>query len=252
MLLIKECILASKRKKAKSTRYSNEWILICLLIRIKHQATYTFLRENKILPLPAKSTIESYLKRVRSKCGFDKEFLENFEKQLSKLPEGARHGVLLFDEMIVRKSIAVNSRTATFDGLADDGTNSTSSLNEMADHALVIMFSSLQANFHQPIATFASKNSTPGETLAKLILQAITVIENAGGKIDAMICDGATTNRKMWDEFNVSGKIDAVNHFVANPCNENRNIYIFSDSPHLIKCVRNRVMSKNLKVNIYL
>ena len=248
MLLIKECISASKRKQVKSTKYSNEWILICLLIRIKHQATYHFLRENKILPLPARSTIESYLRRVKCKCGFDDEFLKCFENQLKKLPPGAKHGVLLFDEIIVRKSVAVNSQTATFDGLVDNGTGSASSLNEMADHALVLMFSSLQANFHQPIATFASKNSTVGSTLAKIILQAIIVIENAGGRIDAMICDGATTNRKMWREFNISGKMNKVSHCLINPFDESRNIFIFSDSPHLIKCTRNRLKRQNFKV----
>ncbi|XP_018310127.1 uncharacterized protein [Mycetomoellerius zeteki] len=77
----------------------------------------------------------------------------------------------------------------------------------MADHALVFMFTSLADNFQQPMAIFGCVGATKGRVLAQLTLQAIIFLEEVGARVHGIICDGATTNRKMWDEFGISGKI---------------------------------------------
>lgn len=210
------------------------------------------MRDNKILPLPSISTINEYLKNVRVDVGFDKGFFKDFKKKLSSMKERYRHGVLLFDEMKIKKHVAVNARTLTFDGLSDTITaeGTKEGTNEKADYALVFMFSTIHGNIHQPIATFLSKNATKGEVLAKLILQAITEVENAGGKVFGLTCDGASPNRKMWSSFKISGKIENLNVSMCNPVNEFRSVYFFSDVPHLLKCVRNRLKENDLKVSL--
>ncbi|XP_076299767.1 uncharacterized protein LOC143218463 [Lasioglossum baleicum] len=60
-LIIKECLRASKYKSPKGNRYNNEWLLLCLLLYKKSPTTYNFLRNNKILPLPAHSTVTKYV-----------------------------------------------------------------------------------------------------------------------------------------------------------------------------------------------
>jgi len=165
-------------------KYTREWLLLCLLLRIRSPKAYNMLLDNQILPLPSRSTMHRYLSNVNFDCGFDKEFFKAFKKKLQNLSEAARHGILLFDEMSIRQSITVNSTTLTFEGLSNIKNDST--LNDLADHALVFMFNSLQANFYQPVAMFASKNATPGTVLATLVLRAIIEIENAGGFVGAM------------------------------------------------------------------
>jgi len=68
------------------------------------------------------------------------------------------------------------------------------------------MFSSLKYAFHQPIGMFACKDATPKDMLAELVLKAIVEVEKAGGKVYGIICDGASTNRKMWTKFGINGK----------------------------------------------
>ena len=182
-----------------------------MLLRIKSPSAYNLLRANNILPLPSLSTIQRYLRDVKVDCGFDEEFFVDFKQKLSTLKSKTRHGVLLFHEMKVRKSLYVNPESLTFNGLATADIINTESTDDQADYALVFMFSSVHGNFHQPIATFLSKNATKGEILAKLILQAITEVEKAGGYVDGLIYDGATPNRKMWTQFNISGKKDKLN-----------------------------------------
>lgn len=71
-----------------------------------------------------------------------------------------RHGVLLFDEIPLRKGLYVNTQDLTYSGLEDMGEEVEVSGNK-ADHRLVF-FQSLADKFSQPIAVFASSNSVKG------------------------------------------------------------------------------------------
>lgn len=54
----------------------------------------------------------------------------------------------------------------------------------------------------------------------------------------------------MWRHLGVSGKLDNTRHFFEHPLDSERKVFVFSDAPHLIKCVRNRILQqKFLKVN---
>lgn len=74
---------------------------------------------------------------------------------MSKKPEKHRHGILLFDEVQLRKVIYVNTRNLSYSGLEDLGDDIINS-DKKADHGLVLMFQSLTQKFSQPIAVFAS------------------------------------------------------------------------------------------------
>lgn len=76
--------------------------------------------------------------------------------------ENQKKGILLLDEIYLRSSISVNSRTLTYSGLEDFGGELTNRENEKADHGLVFMWASLADSFTQPIAVFASKGPVEG------------------------------------------------------------------------------------------
>ena len=106
------------------------------------------------------------------------------------------------------------------------------------------MFSSLKTKFNQPIGVFASHNSTNSLQLAKLILAAIASIENAGGMVMGMVCDGAQTNRGVWSEFGINGKLnETIVCSFDNPVAD-RQIYVISDVPHLFKVIRNNLFNR--------
>jgi len=65
-----------------------------------------------------------------------------------------------------------------------------------------------------------------------------------GVKIDGIVSDDASTNRKLWVELGISGSMDCVQNL-----DDSRQIFMFLDAPHLIKNVRNRLLNKkSLKV----
>lgn len=55
--VIKQILAALKRKSPKGRRYSEHWLLLCLLMHMWSPCGYRFLRENDILPIPAVRTI---------------------------------------------------------------------------------------------------------------------------------------------------------------------------------------------------
>jgi hypothetical protein len=111
------------------------------------------------------------------------------------------------------------------------------------------MFVPLADNYEQPVAVFVSKGPTKGLVIAQLILKAITLLKNAGAFIHGIVCDGAAPNQKFWTEMGKSGKYNEVKNWFEHPIDSNRKIFIFSDTPHLFKNIRNRLYNKKeLKV----
>ncbi|KAL3199858.1 hypothetical protein MRX96_043744 [Rhipicephalus microplus] len=95
--------MKSNAKSATAARYKKEWIYDCLLLKIKSTAVYTFLHENKFLPLPNPRTLYGYLRNLKADFGFDSTLFTVLCEKLEAVPERERRGVLMFDEMSVRK-----------------------------------------------------------------------------------------------------------------------------------------------------
>lgn len=48
----------------------------------------------------------------------------------------------------------------------------------------------------------------------------------------------------MWGMLGVNAKIETLNNSFKNPFDNSREVYVFSDTPHLLKTVRNRLYTK--------
>ncbi|XP_071640111.1 uncharacterized protein [Temnothorax longispinosus] len=245
---LSQIIDAAKRKNSKGRKYSEEWILLCMLMHMRSASGYEFLRSNEILPLPCVRTIRRYLSKIDSTCGFDPQFFEVLKVALNKKEESLRHGILLLDEMSTRESVSVATKNLTYKGLIDFGSGEERSTNftEKADHALVIMYQTLNDSYAQPIAVFASKGPVKGDVLAKLIIKAISLMEKIGAKIHGVVSDGASTNRKFWTVLGVNASKDNLRNYFEHPLVEGRKVYVFSDTPHLMKTIRNRLYNNKV------
>lgn len=136
--LIKECFSASKNKNTKSRRYSENWLMLCLLFNIRSPGAYKYLRDSQLLPLPHPKIVRQLLSCLKSTCGFDEDFLSLLAKKVQHMSTMEKHEVLLFDEISLRKSMQVSSSNLSYIGLEDHGNESTCH-KEFADHALVFM-----------------------------------------------------------------------------------------------------------------
>lgn len=107
------------------------------------------------------------------------------------------------------------------------------------------MFRPFVGNWVQAIGCFLTKHNADCETLANLILEAITLLENSGYFVDGVVADGAQWNRGMWKKFGINENLGSC----AHPYKENRELFFFSDFPHLVKNVRKYVIdNENFQV----
>ena len=146
--------------------------------------------------------------------GFNAKFFEVLKEHFAKKSGKQLYGALLLDEIATRKNLLLDQKSMTMKGISDVGDNVPKDINtEMADHALVLMFQPLYEEYSQPIAVFASRVPTHGNELAKIVVQAIVLLENAGAKIHAVVSDGGGPNRKMWNTMGCSGRMDGFKRF---------------------------------------
>lgn len=92
------------------------------------------------------------------------------------------------------------------------------------------------------------KNATPGDILAKILLQVILQLEQIGANIIGIACDGSATNKKAWGELNISGKLGYINNNIPNPYEIHRKIYFLGDPVHEIKCIRNNLLKVKMAI----
>lgn len=80
--------------------------------------------------------------------------------------------------------------------------------------------------------------------MSKIIVKAMLLLEDAGVQVLGITGDGASTNRSMWNMLGVSGKLKNIKTMFVNPFDNSRQVFVFSDAPHLIKTIRNRLYTK--------
>lgn len=107
----------------------------------------------------------------------------------------------------------------------------------LGDHALVVQFVPFQGGWNQVLACFLSKGNVKGKPLSKIVLEGITLSENAGLRVDGVTSDGARWNHNMWAQFGVGADNSSCEH----PCDESRRLWFFSDWCHLLKAMRNNL-----------
>ncbi|KAL3186004.1 hypothetical protein MRX96_028133 [Rhipicephalus microplus] len=242
-LIIDQCIMKANMKSAKAARYKKEWLYDCLLLKIKSTAVYTFLHENNFLPLPHPRTLYSYLKNLKAGFGFDENLFDILKDKVEKIPKRERRGVLMFDEMSVRKSLHVRESDMALLGKVDlaEHTKPTDQVKD-GDHVLVFLFRPFLGGWSQTVGAFCTSGAAPGSTVAKLILQCIVLLSNAGVIVEAVTCDNSTSNRSALNSLGVSGDVTRVSTSFEHPCDSSKVIQAIIDPPHIFKCIRNNLL----------
>ena len=201
------------------------------------------LRENGYLPLPSFATLNRAIHCMRPDFGFDQSLCAGLKEKLLQFNAHERRGMLLFDEVQISEHLQFRPELGKVVGLVDYGKHTEpNQANKECDHALVFLFRPHFSGWIQTIGCFAASGTTPAVVLAKLVLETIILLENCGARVDGVVCDGASTNRKALSQMGFCGSKDALCNKMQNPCDDKRSIFFFSDVPHLLKTVRNNLL----------
>lgn len=279
ILVIKTILRKAETKNSRSMRYDPEFLLECVMLRIKSKSTYNHLRTNNILPLPSAETIRRLLSCMPCKFGLNSFALSSIKTFLSGKPKAMCYGSLVWDEMAISGDVTFDSMKLVFEGFVDYGEdegfgepiNFKKHEGELADHALVLIFRPYRYSWIQPIACYATKGACPGSVIHQLMGRAIAVLHQQGAIVKSVVCDGAQTNKTVMRLCGITGKHNCIaNTFngsenVPNtsttsplPVNDDSSqdvtsfehptldealIYFLVDVPHLLKTIRNNIFT---------
>ncbi|KAH9380738.1 hypothetical protein HPB48_008880 [Haemaphysalis longicornis] len=217
-------------------------------MKMKSPALYEHLRKEKILAVPSKTTLRKYLKSYKAGFGFTMKVFDVLRRKTSSMDEFKLHGGLLVDEMKLSEHLSVNNG-GHIEGFVDLGPfTSEEDKHTICDHGMAILFVPFVGKWTQVLAAFATKNNIKGTLLAKIMLETVILAEKSGLKVDFITSDGATWNRKMWSLMGIRASSTNTKCSAPHPVDPERRLHFLSDFPHLIKCLRNGLLTSDYKL----
>ncbi|XP_018367291.1 PREDICTED: uncharacterized protein LOC108763871 isoform X2 [Trachymyrmex cornetzi] len=118
---IKACWRYARSNDKRGMRYTKDWILECLLLRIKSRKAYIHLRSHNILALPTIGTLNKYIKNFSPSYGFDPALFAMLKEKSAAMKPEERRGTLVHDEMKLSESVAFMEHDLTKLGFVDLG-----------------------------------------------------------------------------------------------------------------------------------
>lgn len=128
----------------------------------------------------------------------------------------------------------------------------TGSMGTLANSMMVFMVKGLFSRLQFPYVQFPC-TAVSGDLLFDPFWEAVRRLERSGFRVLGVTCDGLAANRRFIKLHHADGSSGLV-YKTSNPyAQERRDLFFFSDPPHLLKTTRNCWASKNrtLWVSIY-
>ena len=186
--------------------------------------------------------------------------------QVDQVDEFKKCVCIVMGEMYVKENLVYNKNSGKLIGFCDLGDinnhllhfqNSLEGGRETAEQTLaktmfVIMVRGLFTRLQYPYVQFPCTTKMSGDMLYDLVWEAVYRLERLTLKVIAITADGASINRRFFKLHSTSSTPEAIVHKARNlHSRDSRDIYFFSDVPHLIKTVRNAWESKTRLLWVY-
>lgn len=230
-------------------RYSKQEKIFSLAFYKMGPRAYRWMRNIFVLPAPI--TLSRMISSANLKPGVNESIFSHLRKRGTKMSETDRLCVLLFDEMALCPHFDYNKKKDLIRGFVDNGKEAD---NKIADHALVFMLRGILKNYKQPLFYTFCSGSTSKVELKNQLKTVISEVQSAGFKVVATICDQGASNVSVIKELVHETKSAYLrdnkefkhNIFMMN----NQEIVPLFDVPHLLKGIRNNMLTKDIICNI--
>lgn len=232
--------LKNFKKKPRGRRWSFKDKCFCLTIYKKSPSVYGLL--HSLLTLPDASTLRFTLRGLHLEPGFHKKVFKELERRISSWSKKQKTVVIMFDEIALKKGLFYNKFLGCIDGFEDYAHLGRTS--GIASHALVFMVRGVHKNFKIPIGYFFAKGTTPSEVLAELLVDGIKMLQSIGFNVVASISDQGATNRGAINLLR--DKCEEGEYESLYIVDEAKIVHLF-DTPHLIKNIRNNMMTADVR-----
>ena len=148
---------------------------------------------------------------------------------------------VVLDEMTIKEGVSYNPSRDEVEGYEDFGYLGRTAF--IANHAIVFLVRGLHDKWKQPVGYFLSSGTMKGHTMATLLKDCISKVENCGLTVKVIISDQGSNNRNMFET--VIGITEQEPHFMHS----GHKVYVLYDPPHLVKNVRNNLKKHGFNVD---
>ncbi len=238
MLFNEDQMKALGRKSNRGVKWSTETIQKGLRTKfVCSSRGYDVLLEQG-QPLPSQRTLRRSLEDVKFASGVLDEMFILMKTKVSAMKETERECCITLDEMTIESKIEWDKALDQLTGYVNLPRHSGK-----ANHALVFMLSGISTRWKQVVAYYYTGSSTNGSVLKDIILSIITKAEHICLNVTTVTSDMGAANQKMWSSFGISVTKSSRIHSIVHPLEDNRKLYFMSDPPHVLKNIRNFLIS---------
>ena len=218
--------------------------------------------------LPSRSTLLRFVGGNTTVCGVDPEVLMRLQLMVQQgKMEGMRsEGALVFDAMHIQKDVQQRSRAVRSGGkkvvmtenvgygddfdrfkTPDALVDVVGASGPLATQVLVYKFLHLTSGFEYPVASYPYETAC-AERILSTFSDVMEKLDSIGLRVHVVVADGAPENRKfakMKTHLPEDGDLtsDTFRRAWAKNPHTGRNIYFLSDYVHMIKKLRNALVS---------
>ncbi|KAJ1530256.1 hypothetical protein ONE63_005179 [Megalurothrips usitatus] len=229
--------LKNFKRKPRGRRWTVDEKLFALAIFKRSPRVYRFLQQH--LTLPCESTLKNLLQEIPLQPGISEPLINLLKVSAKKMKSSDLYCTLLFDEVFLVSNLSFNKLTGKLGGFEDYGRHGRTSL--VADHALVFMAQGITKKWTLPVAYYFVHGTCPSHMLKILICDVVRALHDAGYNVLATASDQGPTNQKAVAELKSSTK-DEIFYEIDG----RRMVHIW-DIPHILKNVRNNLLSSDIQ-----
>ncbi|KAG0445281.1 hypothetical protein HPB47_017388 [Ixodes persulcatus] len=202
----------------KRPTWSETTVRHCVILRNLSTKTYEYIRQEELLKLPCRNTLQKYVGNPAGEVGFSSLVCSRLRTEVESLktPQ-SRVCSLVVDEMHIRQRLDYNKQQDAFIGdvnlSVELGHLVPSYENSLANALLCFLLCGLSVGFKIPIGYFFTKGCT-GDQLAAVILHIIQKVEGLGLEVVRLVSDNHKSNVASSSSYR-TGTLISVDHNAA-------------------------------------
>ena len=231
-------------KRARGTQWRAETVKKAVQLRYACGARgYEFLRQASH-PVPAYRTLCQRVQHVDMNPGIDNCLLDMLATKLSVYSNSDRDCSMLIDEVQIKERLEYDKGLKRIMGSVSEDIYGHSS--NLASHALCFMVRGVRTNWKQMVAWYATGPSTPGVKQWQVAEKLIELLYERGITVRAIVSDMGPNNQSMWKHVGIYSRRDLVVNSIQHPVSSAQQLYFLADVPHLLKNLRNMLLTHYL------
>ncbi len=219
----------------KKKHYPLTFKAFAISLYYKSPSCYRFLQTR--YKLPAKSTINLWLSKLRFQEGFCENLLKLLKIRVQRLPPSDRHCVLIADEISLKKSVDFCASTDKVFGVGKE--ESAAKEENFLNGAMVFMVAGLQAKWKQTVSYFFVKNAMPSDELVPVVKKTLDALAETGLSVHAFCSDQGSNFSAAAAALGISENSCTFKH-------DGKDIAVIADPPHVLKNTRNCLLKYDI------